>query len=58
MRDRRAGQIVYETSASHQQAGMASESLMPLLFRAALMDFPAPGISPRRVLVDTSTPSK
>jgi hypothetical protein len=54
VRDRRTGQTVYETHANHQRVGAAYEGLMPALFRAALFDFPAPGISPRRVTVDLS----
>ncbi len=54
VRDRRTGQTVYETHANHQRVGAAYEGLMPALFRAALFDFPAPGISPRRVTVDVS----
>jgi len=54
VRDRRTGQMVYETNAHHQRVGVAFEGLMPALFRAALFDFPAPGISPRRVTVDMS----
>lgn len=56
VRDRRSSQTLYETHAVHQRAGTVVESLMPVLFRAALMDFPAQGISPRRVTVDVPFP--
>jgi len=57
VRDRRTGQTVYETHAKHQRVGAAYEGLMPALFRAALFDFPAPGISPRRVTVEATVPA-
>lgn len=52
MRDRRSGQTVYEIHAVNQRVGAAFEGLMPALFRAAMFDFPALGINPRRVTVD------
>lgn len=59
IRDRRTNQTLYETHAVHERYGSASESTMPYLFEAALLDFPAQAISPRRVLIDvpSSTPA-
>lgn len=54
IRDRRTNQTLYETHAVHERYGSASESTMPYLFEAALLDFPAPAISPRRVLIDAT----
>lgn len=52
IRDRRTSQTLYETHATHERYGSMAESLMPALFEAALLDFPAQAISPRRVIVD------
>jgi predicted small secreted protein len=54
IRDRRSNQTLYETHAVHERYGSMVESLLPVLFEAALLDFPAQGISPRRVLIDTA----
>lgn len=52
IRDRRSSQTLYETHAVHLRYGSVAESVMPALFEAALLDFPAQAISPRRVLVE------
>lgn len=49
IRDRRSGQPVYETRASNTGGSSAIVSLLPAMFEAAMKDFPATGINPRRV---------
>jgi hypothetical protein len=55
MRDRRNQTILYETRARHDRLGSVDARLYPLLFEAALKDFPLVAVSPRTV---TLTPQK
>jgi hypothetical protein len=50
IRDRRSQRIVYETRAMLVSRG-SSEALLPLLFEAAMKDFPQQALSPRTVVV-------
>lgn len=52
VRDRRSGQTVYETRATNSGNSSAIQSLLPAMFAAAMKDFPAAGINPRRVVTD------
>ncbi len=51
IRDRKGGQVLYETHARHDRVGTADARLYPYLFEAALKDFPQPAVSPRTVTV-------
>ena len=53
VRDRRTGQPVYETRATHSSGSPGIDALLPALFDAALSDFPHADPNPRRV----TTPS-
>ncbi len=55
MRDRATHQVLYETRARHDRLGSVDARLYPLLFEAALKDFPLVAVSPRTV---TLTPQK
>ncbi|MEK8086884.1 DUF4136 domain-containing protein [Aquabacterium sp. A3] len=55
MRDRASHTVLYETRARHDRLGAVDERLYPLLFEAALKDFPLVAVSPRTV---TLTPQK
>lgn len=57
VRDKASSTVLYETSASTLRLGSAPDSLMAPLFQAALMDFPAVAISPRRVTVPLAAPA-
>jgi predicted small secreted protein len=52
IRDRRSGQTVYETRAVNQGQSSVINSLLPAMFAAAMKDFPAAGVNPRRVVTD------
>lgn len=51
LRERRTGQVLYETRATYERVGGMDEQLLPALFEAALQDFPTPAVSPRPVTV-------
>ncbi|GAP37747.1 DUF4136 domain-containing protein [Piscinibacter sakaiensis] len=51
IRDRRSGEIVYETRASNSGMISSIQGLLPAMFAAALKDFPAVEKTPRRVVV-------
>jgi hypothetical protein len=51
LRDRASGKPLYETRASHDGSSRADAELVTALYQAALVDFPRPAISPRRVSV-------
>lgn len=51
IRDLKAGQVLYETHARYERFGGVDEQLYPLLFEAALKDFPYQAVSPRAVTV-------
>jgi Domain of unknown function (DUF4136) len=57
IRDRRSTQTLYETHAVHERYGSAVDSILPMLFEAAMMDFPSPAISPRRVRIEVPAAS-
>jgi hypothetical protein len=56
VRDKASSTVLYEASASTLRLGGAPDSLMAPLFQAALLDFPAVAISPRRVTVPLAAP--
>lgn len=56
VRDRRSGQVLYETHASHDRLGSVDESVLPYLFEAALQGFPEALPGPR--VVDIPLPQK
>lgn len=51
IRDRRSGQVLYETHAAHDRVGAVDETVLPYVFEAALDGFPQPAPSPRVVTV-------
>lgn len=51
LRDRASGKPLYETRASHDGSSRADAQLVAALYQAALVDFPRPALSPRRVTV-------
>ncbi len=57
IRDRRTGATLYETRAVNDGNYGAIESLLPAMFAAAMKDFPAPAISPRRVVTPLAAAS-
>ncbi|TBO31219.1 DUF4136 domain-containing protein [Aquabacterium lacunae] len=57
VRDKASSSVLYEASASTLRLGSAPDSLMAPLFQAALFDFPAVAISPRRVTVPLAAPA-
>ena len=56
IRDRQSGQAVFEARASNNSNSASFNSVMPAMFAAALKDFPAGGVHPRRVTVDIAKP--
>ena len=54
MRDRATGDILYEASGVIATYGVV-ESQWPILFEAALKDFPGPAISPRVVVIPSAS---
>ncbi len=52
MRDLKAGQVVYETRASHAGPWSDSVPIFATLFQAALANFPNPPAGPRRVNIE------
>lgn len=56
IRDRQSGQPLYETRASNDGASSAIKSLLPAMFEAAMKDFPAGSVTPRRVTTEISPP--
>jgi len=51
IRDKRSGQVLYETHAVRTQNAGWENGLMAPMFEAALKDFPTPAISPRVVTI-------
>lgn len=51
IRDLRAGQVVYESTATNEQSRFDGEKMFPAMFEAALADFPAPPNGVRKVIV-------
>ena len=51
IRDRASGKPLFEARASSESFQSSATSVLQPLFAAALMDFPALGINPRRVVV-------
>lgn len=52
IRDRKSSQPLYEARASNDGSSPAIQSLLPAMFEAALKDFPAGGVNPRRVTTE------
>ncbi|MBL8333461.1 MAG: DUF4136 domain-containing protein [Rubrivivax sp.] len=51
LRDRASGKPLYETRAAYNSGLKADGTRLQAMFGAALMDFPKPALSPRRVTV-------
>jgi len=51
LRDRASGRPLWEARASNDGSSMGDAALLAAMFQAALMDFPRPGLNPRRVVV-------
>lgn len=51
IRDRKSGQVLYETRASNEGNTPAVGALLPAMFDAALKDFPHGGLNPRSVTI-------
>jgi len=58
MRDRRDGDIVYETSASYEGGWAEGERLFPVLMQAALDGYPNPPAGPRTIAIPLSADGK
>jgi hypothetical protein len=56
VRDRASGKPLYETRAAVESNLRADDAVIGALFEAALMDFPRPGMNPRRVVVELPLP--
>ena len=56
IRDRKTGQPLYETRASNDGGSPAIKSLLPAMFEAAMKDFPAGSVTPRRVTTEITPP--
>lgn len=56
IRDRKSGQPLYETRASNDGGSPSIQSLLPAMFEAAMKDFPAGSVTPRRVTTEITTP--
>jgi Domain of unknown function (DUF4136) len=56
IRDRQSGQPLYETRASSDGSSPSMKSLLPALFEAAMKDFPAGSVTPRRVTTEIAPP--
>ncbi|OGA97884.1 MAG: hypothetical protein A3E25_06205 [Burkholderiales bacterium RIFCSPHIGHO2_12_FULL_69_20] len=54
IRDRASGKPLFEARASSESFQSSAAPVLQPLFAAALMDFPKPGINPRRVVVPTT----
>ncbi|MBK7264212.1 MAG: DUF4136 domain-containing protein [Rubrivivax sp.] len=54
LRDRASGKPLYETRAALESNLSADAAVVGALFEAALVDFPRPAISPRRVTVQVA----
>jgi hypothetical protein len=51
IRDLRAGQVVYESTATNERSWFNGEKMFPAMFEAALADFPTPPNGVRKVIV-------
>jgi hypothetical protein len=56
IRDRKSGQPLYETRASSDGSSPGMKSLLPAMFEAAMKDFPAGSVTPRRVTTEITPP--
>ena len=56
IRDRKTGQLLYETRASNTGPSTSIAYLMPAMFEAALNDFPHAGPNPRNVTTQITKP--
>jgi hypothetical protein len=52
IRDRRSGQPLYESRAANDGTTPAEADVLAAMFEAAMKDFPAPAVTPRRVRVE------
>lgn len=51
IRDRRDGQVLYETRAANESLSPGNGATYAAMFEAALKDFPQPAVNPRRVSI-------
>lgn len=58
IRDRQTHDVLYETRARHDRLGAVDARLYPLLFEAALKDFPQVAVSPRTVTLTIPSQSR
>lgn len=56
IRDRKSGQPLYETRASNDGGSPSMATLLPAMFEAAMKDFPAGSVTPRRVTTPITPP--
>ncbi len=56
IRERKSGQSLYETHATNDGGSPAIASLLPAMFDAAMKDFPAGSVTPRRVTTQITPP--
>lgn len=56
IRDRKSGQPLYETRASSDGSSPGMKALLPAMFEAAMKDFPAGSVTPRRVTTEITPP--
>jgi hypothetical protein len=54
IRDRKSGQVLYETRVSNSGYTSSMATLLPAMFEAGLKDFPQGGVSTRRVVTQIS----
>ena len=52
LRDLRNGQVVYETRAVHFGPWSDTRNILPVMFQAALTDFPNPPAGPRKINIE------
>jgi hypothetical protein len=52
LRDLRNGQVVYETRAVHFGPWLDTRNILPVMFQAALKDFPNPPAGGRKINIE------
>ncbi len=52
LRERTSGQVAYETGAVFEGPWSDTANLLPVLFEAALRDYPTPPAGPRKVVIE------
>lgn len=55
IRDRRSGEVLYETRASNDGLSSGNDEMLAAMFAAALKDFPQTAVNPRRITVPLAT---